>query len=174
MEKAIMTQEYLLEVARDTIEAVEYCFVITLSESGQANARLVQHFKPEADLTIWVGTSRKTRKVREICNHSHITVTFQDDKEYSYVTILGSASVEDDLNQRQRYWQDDYIAYFPGGSQGEDYVLIKFVPSRIELMNIVRNVPPESLGLRPAVLVKAGEAWVVEDVGSLPILECEF
>jgi len=43
MEKA-MTPEYLLEIARNTIEAVD-CFLIT-SESGQANARLVQHFKP--------------------------------------------------------------------------------------------------------------------------------
>lgn len=162
MEKAVMTPEYLLAVARDTIKAVEYCFVITFSESGQANARLVQHFKPEADLTIWVGTSSKSRKVREICNKSYTTVTFQDDGEYSYVTLLGSASVEDDLNQRQKYWQDDYIAYFPAGPKGDDYVLIKFVPSRIELMNITRNIPPESSGLRPAVLVKAGDSWVLE------------
>lgn len=163
MATAVMTPEYLLEIARDTIRAVEFCFLITHTESGQANARLVQHFKPEADLTIWIGTSRKTRKVREICKDSHVTVTFQDDREYSYVTILGSASVEEDLSQRQRYWQDDYIAYFPGGSQGDDYVLIKFVPSKIELMNIARNVPLESSGLRPAVLVKAGESWVLED-----------
>ncbi len=157
-----MTPEYLLAIARDTIEVVEYCFLITCSESGQANARLVQHFKPEADLTIWVGTSSKSRKVREICNKSHTTVTFQDDREYSYVTLLGSASVEDDLNQRQRYWHDDSIAYFPAGPKGDDYVLLKFVPSRIELMNTARNVPSESSGLRSAVLVKPGEFWVLE------------
>jgi len=40
-----MTPEYLLEIARN-LRAVDYCFLITLSESGQANARLVQHFKP--------------------------------------------------------------------------------------------------------------------------------
>lgn len=162
METVVMTPEYLLEVAKNTIQVVDYCFLITRSESGEANARLVQHFKPEADMTIWVGTSRKSRKVREICNDSHVTVTFQDDKEYSYVTILGSASIEEDPNQKQRYWGDDYIAYFPGGWQSEDYILIEFVPSRIELMNITRNVPSESSGLHPAVLIKAEDAWILE------------
>jgi len=28
--KAVMTPEYLLEIARNTIEAVDYCFLITL------------------------------------------------------------------------------------------------------------------------------------------------
>ena len=164
--EAVMTSEYLLEVARDTIKAVQYCFVITLGESGQANARLVQHFKPEADMTIWVGTSPKTRKICEIRNESNITITFQDDKDYSYVTMLGSASVENTLNEKQRHWQEDFIAYFPKGPQNDDYVLIKFIPSRIELMNFQRGVTPEPFGLRPAVLVKAEENWVVEEMGA--------
>ncbi|WP_250124309.1 pyridoxamine 5'-phosphate oxidase family protein [Chroococcidiopsis sp. CCMEE 29] len=165
MEKAEMTPQYLLEIARDTIEGVEYCFLITLNKSGQANARLVQHFKPEAELTIWIGTSSKSRKVREILYQCHTTLTFQDDRDYSYVTLLGSASVETDLNQRQRYWHDDSIAYFPAGPGGNDYVLIKFVPSRIELMNFTRGVTPEPFGLRPAALARAEESWVLEGRG---------
>jgi len=123
-----MTPEYLLEIARNTIEAVDYCFLITLSESGQANARLVQHFKPRIDMTIWVGTSRRTRKVREICNNNRITVTFQDEREHAYVMLLGSASVETDLNHRQRHWQMILLT-FPAGIS-DDYVVIKFVPNQ--------------------------------------------
>lgn len=162
METAVMTPEYLLEVAKNTIEVVEYCFLTTLSESGQANARLVQHFKPNADMTIWIGTSPKTRKVHEISNDNRVTMTFQDDKEYTYVTLLGLASVETDLSERQRYWHEDSIAYFPEGPQGDDYVVIKFVPSRIELMNFARNIVPKPFGMLPAVLDKAGESWVIE------------
>ena len=75
--EALMSLEYLLEVVRHTLEKVDYCFVITLNESGQANARLVQHFKPEVDLIVWIGTSLKSRKVSEIRNKSGITITFQ-------------------------------------------------------------------------------------------------
>ena len=41
-----MTAEDWLEVARITIEAKDYCFFITLSESGHVNARLMQPFNP--------------------------------------------------------------------------------------------------------------------------------
>ena len=164
--EALMSLEYLLEVVKHTIEKVDYCFVITLNESGQANARLVQHFKPEVDLIVWIGTSLKSRKVSEIRNKSGITITFQDDKDCSYVTMLGSASVENTLNEKQRHWQEDFIAYFPKGPQNDDYVLIKFIPSKIELMNFQRGVTPEPFGLQPAVLVKAEENWVVEEMGA--------
>jgi general stress protein 26 len=163
METAVINPEYLLEVARDTINAVKYCFLITIDKFGkQANARLVEHHKPEKDWTIWICTSSKSRKVREIRNESHITITFQDDREYAYVTILGSASVEDDPNEKQRHWQDDLITFFPEGATGEDYILIKFVPSRIEIMNFAHKITPEPYGLRPAVLVKTGEEWAIE------------
>jgi len=162
METAIMTPEYLLHVARETINSVQYCFLVTISESGQqANARLVEHRKPEEDWTIWIATSSKSRKVREIRYQNHVTVTFQDDKEYAYVTILGSATVVDDLQHKQRYWQDELIIYFPEGSTGEDYVLIEFVPSRIEIMNFAREITPEPYGLRPAILVRSGEDWAI-------------
>ncbi|NJO94153.1 MAG: pyridoxamine 5'-phosphate oxidase family protein [Hydrococcus sp. RM1_1_31] len=162
METAVINPEYLLKVARDTINAVQYCFLITISESGkQANARLVQHRKPEEDWTLWICTSSKSRKVKEILHENHITVTFQDDREYAYITMLGSASVEDDLQLKQRHWQDDLIVYFPEGSTGEDYVLIKFVPSRIEIMNFAHKITPEPYGLRPAILVRLAEDWAI-------------
>jgi general stress protein 26 len=162
METALMNPEYLLKVAKDTINAVQYCFLITISESGkQANARLVQHHKPEQDWTIWICTSSKSRKVREIRHENHITVTFQDDREYAYITLLGSATVEDDTQLKQRYWQDDLIDYFPEGPTCEDYILIKFVPSRIEIMNFAHKITPEPYGLRHAILMRSGEDWAI-------------
>jgi general stress protein 26 len=164
METAVITPEYLLNIVRDTINSVQYCFLVTISESGkQANARLVEHHKPEPDWTIWICTSAKSRKIREIRRENHITITFQDDSQYAYVTMLGLASVEDDPQEKQRHWQDDLLAYFPDGSTGKDYILVKFVPSRMEIMNFAREVTPEPYGLKPAVLVRSGEDWIIEN-----------
>ena len=77
---AVMNPEYLIQVVRDTIKAVEYSFLITLSESGQANARLVQHLQLEESMALWFVTSASSRKVREIRNQSYATLTFQDDR----------------------------------------------------------------------------------------------
>lgn len=60
-----MTGEDWLEAARATMEGAEYCFLITVSESGGANARLMQPFKPEEDLTVWFGQSAVAEGARD-------------------------------------------------------------------------------------------------------------
>ena len=56
----------------------------------------------------------------------------------------------------------DVRGFWPAGPEGDDYVLIKFTPFRIELMSIYRNVVPDPR-LQPAVLVRDGEEWVVAE-----------
>jgi general stress protein 26 len=157
-----MTAADWLEVARITVESKEYCFFITHSESGHANARLVQPFKPEEDFTIWFGTSPRSRKVREIAANDQVTVTYENAGDHAYVTLLGRAQVERDVDARRKYWRVEWARFWPAGPGDEDYVLIKFVPSRIELMNIYRNVVPDPR-MQPAVLVREGEEWVVAE-----------
>jgi len=157
-----MTAEDWLEVARISIEAKDYCFFITLGESGCPNARLMQPFKPEQDFTIWFGTSPRSRKVRDIAADDLVVVSYQNTGEHAYVTLIGRVQVERDVDARRRYWRQEWARFWPGGPEDNDYVLIKFVPSRIELMNISRNVAPDPR-LQPAVLVREGNGWVVAD-----------
>ena len=145
------------------MRSAEYCFLITLSESGEPHARLVQPFEPEQDLTIWVGTWKESRKVGEIQKDNRVTLAFHDKEDTAYVTLLGSAQLEKDIKKRRKYWRRDWIGFLPKGPEGDDYVLIRFIPSRIELMNFGRGILPKPYGLRPAVLVRSGESWVVAD-----------
>ena len=157
-----MTAENWLDVARTTIEAKDYCFFITLSDEGHANARLMQPFRPEEDFTIWFGTSPRSRKVCEITANGQVAVSYENVGEHAYVTLMGRAQVERDIEARRKYWRQEWAIFWPAGPEDDDYVLIKFVPSRIELMSIYRNVAPDPR-LQPAVLVRDGEAWVIAD-----------
>ena len=67
-----MTPEHLLEVAADIMEAAVFCFLITLHESGRANARLMQPFGPEEDMAVWLGASPESRKVEEILEDDRV------------------------------------------------------------------------------------------------------
>jgi general stress protein 26 len=154
-----MTAQDWLEVARATIEGVEYCFLITASESGEINARLMQPFKPEEDLTIWFGASPRSRKVREIAANDRVTVAYEHAEEGAYVTLVGRAELESGMTLRQKYWRRRWVRYWPEGPECEDYVLIKFVPERVELMSEAREVAPDPI-MQPAVLVRDGEKWV--------------
>jgi general stress protein 26 len=157
-----MTLEQLLEITRITMSAAEFSFLTTLSTSGEINARLMQHFTPEEDLTIWFGASPRSRKVRDIRQHRHAAVAFQSSTEPAYVTLNGSTLLVEDVDLRQNYWREDWTIFFPGGPAGDDYILIKFVPERIEVMNFAHNVSPPPFGLQPAVLVRKGTSWEVE------------
>jgi general stress protein 26 len=160
-----ITPELVIEAAEKSIGSVDYCFLITLGESGQPHARLVQPFEAEPHLTIWVGTWAESRKVGEIQKDSRVALAFYDEKDTAYVTLLGSAQVESDIKKRRKYWREDWIGFLPKGPEGDDYVLIKFVPSRIELMSFGRGILPRPFGLRPAVLVRSGDSWALADNG---------
>jgi general stress protein 26 len=150
--------EQLLEAARITMEASAYCFLIT-SGAAEADARLMQPFVPDEDLTIRLGTSMRSRKVREIRDDDRVVLAYSDPTEVAYVVLKGTVALERDLDQKRRFWREEWRAFYPEGPEGEDYVLVRFVPDRVELMNFTREVTPPPYGLRPAVVERAGATW---------------
>jgi general stress protein 26 len=133
--------------------------------AGQMHTRLMQPFPPEEDLTLWFGTSPRSRKIQDIQQQPRVTVAVHQAAANSYVTLVGQAQLEDDLTARWQRWREEWRAFFPAGPAGEDYVLLRVVPSRLEVLNFVRQVTPIPFGLRPAVLVRHGDGWVLEEPG---------
>jgi general stress protein 26 len=160
-----ITAELILETARSSMRSAEYCMLITLAEGGEANARLVQPFEPEPDMTIWVGTWSKSRKVREIRRDRRVTLAFYDKESTAYVSLLGLAQIESQVNKKRQYWREEWLGFIPQGPEGDDYVLVKFIPFRIELMSFGSGVLPKPYGLKPAVVVRSGESWALVDNG---------
>lgn len=157
-----MSLEKLLSLVMETVTTAEYCFLNTLDAASRINTRLMQPFAPDAELTIRMGASPASRKVRDVQQHPQVTLAFLDATQIGYVTLSGSATIETGLELRQRYWRDEWQAFFPSGPAGDDYLLITFVPDRIEVISFVRQVTPSPFGLQPAVLVRSGATWVVE------------
>lgn len=157
-----MTPEHLLEVAADIMEAAEFCFLITLDESGRANARLMQPFGPEEDMAVWLGASPESRKVEEILEDDRVTLAYGHGSKAAYVTLIGTAQIQSDADNKQRYWRDSFREFWPAGPDDGSYIVIKFTPTRVELMDIERQVAPEPSGLRPAVVVWDEDQWQLE------------
>lgn len=151
----------LVALALQTMRAVQYAFLITLGSSGEPHARLMQPFPPEDDLTIWFGASPRSRKVRDIADNPRVLVTYQQDAENAYLVVYGTAVVVDDLAERQRRWMDAWSAFFVGGPTGDDYVLLRVTPDRLEQMNFAKGVTPPPYGLQYANLVRGEGGWTV-------------
>jgi general stress protein 26 len=156
-----MTLESVLAAVRDIVEAAEYCFLVTRGRGGEANARLMQPFPPDKDLTICMGASPGSRKVREIECYWRVTLAYGHPEAGAYATLLGTATIGTDLEARRRCWREEFRAFWPGGPEAHDYALIEVRPSRIEVMHLDRGIAPAPYGLQPAVLERQDGGWVL-------------
>jgi len=154
-------EDVLLRAARETVEAAKYCFLITVDAAGQPQARLMEPFAPDRDLVVWMGTTPGSRKVTQIRANPRATLACHNPKGPDYVTLVGRARVIDDLAERRRRWRPGWEAFFPGGPDGQNYILVELTPSRVEVISHTHKIAnaPEARG--PAMVERKGDRWVI-------------
>jgi general stress protein 26 len=136
----------ILEAALAVMGATPFCFLITLDASGQPQARLMEPFPPEPDLTVWMGTNPKTRKIQALRRDERATLAYTDGKGDGYLTLVGRARLVDDPGEKSKHWKPTWK---------------EFTPARIEIISVTYNLGMDPLAFEPAVLVRSGSAWVL-------------
>jgi len=149
----------VLDAARDTMKSARFCFLITVDQQRQAQARILNPFDPEPDMKVWLGTNRNTRKVAQIRRNPRVTLAYWDSAGMGYVTMLGRARLVENLEERKKRWKPEWAEFYPGGPEGDTYLLIEFTPSQIEVMSGKHQVASEPLGWKPAILLRRGAGW---------------
>ncbi len=149
----------ILDAVRATMKAERCCFLVTVDANGQPQARMVEALSVEPDMRVWMITNPETRKVKEIRNDSRATMVFSDNEGEGYATLIGNARLVDDVNRKKVLWKFEQGAFFPGGPEGEDSILIEFIPSRVEIMHFHLKIGIYPFDFRPKVLVKEGDSW---------------
>jgi general stress protein 26 len=151
--------EHVVAVAKATLDAAEFCFLTTPGESDPTSTRLMHHFKPDADLTVWFGTSLTSRKVREIRRNPRVTVACQDPQRPAYAVLVGMVTIKERAEQWRRYWREDWQTFWPEGPSGRDYVPLRFTCERVEVLSFAAGIAPAPYGLRAAAAVRHGDGW---------------
>lgn len=130
----------ILAAARETMEAVRFCAVITLDAAGRPNARVVDAFAPGEDMVVWFATNPKSRKVAEIRRDPRVTLYYFDPQapEQGYVTLLGRARLVDDPAEKKKRWKEGWEGFWP--DRGAGYLLVEVTPDRIEVANPKRGI----------------------------------
>lgn len=155
----VQPTDQLLATARTIMKEADYCFFMTHGESGETNARLMHPFEPDAEFNVWLGASPNSRKVREILKDSKVTLAFLNPRSTAYVTIVGTAALDSNLDLKRKYWRSYWTDMYPGGPDNSEYILIKIVPIRIEFMNFTNAALPQPYGLKPNGLERKGGVW---------------
>lgn len=153
--------ENILETAKRVMNAAKNCFLITLEESGHPTARIMDPFEPESGMRIWMGTNKNTRKVEQIKNDTRATLAYYDPEGMGYVNMIGKARLVTDPRLKDKWWKEEWKAFYPGGKESAVYCLIEFSPFRIEVMDISRKVLVSIF--RPEIVTLKDSVWVREE-----------
>ena len=132
------SRDALISAAREIMTTTRYCALITTGRNGRAHTRTMDAFAPEADLTVWLATNPRSRKVAEIRRNPKVTLYYFDRESAAYVTIYGTARLVSEKREKARRWKDDWKAFYP--DRDKSYLLIEVTPQRLEVVNINKGV----------------------------------
>ncbi|MCF6171788.1 MAG: pyridoxamine 5'-phosphate oxidase family protein [Bacteroidales bacterium] len=140
----------IFKAATEIIGHEKYCALITLNETGQPQARMMEPFPPEEDFVIWFGTNKNSRKVREIKNDDRVTVYYADEAGNGYVVVTGRAVLVDDPGEKERRWMEHWARFYPNR---ENYLLIKVIPKSMEVVSYAHDLTGDSVTWRAPHIV---------------------
>jgi len=142
----------VIAVARDVMQTARYCTLITIGPDGQPQARIVDPFLPDSDLTIWIATNPLTRKVQEIRRDLRVTLLYFSPATFEYVTVLGTAVLDADSLHKAAHWKPEWAGLYRDQYRGEDFLLLRVRPTRLEVASARRGMRNDPQTWRPVVL----------------------
>lgn len=147
------TRDAILTASRTIISNARYATLVTAStEPGSPDARIVDPFTPDPDLTIWFATNPKSRKVAELAKDPHVTLLYFDAQAKGYVTLKGTATLVRDAGAKAARWKDDWMGMYADKNRGDDYLLVKVVPDTLEVVSVALNMINDPATWKPVTL----------------------
>lgn len=141
----------LINAAREIMIAAGTCALITLDENNRTTVRTMDPFPPEAGLTVWFGTNPKSRKVGQIKKNPNVTLYYSDSDATGYVVLHGTAQLVNDEEEKRKRWKAEWEAFY--SNRAEEYLLIKVIPVRMEIVSESRGILGDPATWKPPVVV---------------------
>ncbi|MBM3907638.1 MAG: pyridoxamine 5'-phosphate oxidase family protein [Gemmatimonadetes bacterium] len=146
------TREQLLVAAREIMNAARYCTMVTNGADTQPQARIIDAFSPDAQFMVWIATNRVTRKVAELKANPRVTLLYYHAPTFEYVTLQGTATFSDAPAEKAAHWKPEWAKLYKDEYRGPDYLLIKIVPSRLEIVSVARGIDNDAVTWRPTTV----------------------
>jgi general stress protein 26 len=123
----------VVKAAAGIMQRARFCTLVTMGDDGHPQARIMDAFPPDAQMVVWMATTPFSRKVAEIRKDPRVTLSCFDPNSMGYATLLGRAALVADPAEKAKRWKDDWAKIYKDKNRGDDYLLIKVTPIRLEV-----------------------------------------
>ena len=142
----------VVKVAAGIMERARFCTLVTVGEDGHPQARVIDAFPPDGQMVVWMATNPLTRKVAQIRKDPRVTLSYFDPKSMGYVTLLGRAALVTDRAEKATHWKDDWTKLYKVKNRGDDYMLIRVTPIRLEVSAESEGIANDPKTWRPVII----------------------
>jgi general stress protein 26 len=105
------------------LEEFDVAMLATRTPEGRLRARPMALAEVEPDGTLWFLTDRRSGKVEELRQDDHVLVTMQS--RAKFVSLSGTVAPTEDRQRVARLWRAEWQAWFPGGKDDPNLVLLR-------------------------------------------------
>ena len=128
----------LLSASRDIMSAARYVALATVDEEGRPAVRAMDAAAPDDDMTVWLATNPRSRKVSQIRAEPRVALYYLDADGPGYVTLVGTARLIDEPAQKARHWKESWTPFYT--DRDESVLLIQVTPLWLEVVSVPHGV----------------------------------
>lgn len=109
------------------IKDMKFGMFTTHHANGHLHSRpmTTQNKKIDEDDTLWFFMSRSTEPVLDLAHDTQVNVAYAHPGDDTYVSVSGTAAIEDDAAIKRRLWNKITEAWFPKGVDDPDLALVR-------------------------------------------------
>jgi general stress protein 26 len=121
------------------IRECRFAMLTTTDESSELRGRPMTTLQKDFDGRIWFIAPTSSEPVRDIESNPNVSLAYSDTPDADFVSITGKASIEFDIEQKQKLWSPMVAAWFPQGPESNDVALIRVDANRADYWDSKSN-----------------------------------
>lgn len=115
----------------ELIKDLRMAMFVTIDERGFPNSRPMATQGDDFTGTLWFFSDRNSPKVRDIANHPTVNVVYMKSAQESYLSLIGTAEVDNDRDRMRALWSPWMKSWFDS-AEDPDLCLLRVTVSEGE------------------------------------------
>lgn len=110
---------------QDKIKDVRFCMLTTTEADGRLRSRPMGTAQAKEEGVLWFFTSKNSGKAYEIARDAQVNLNYAEPEKQLYVSVSGTARLEDNKAKAKELWNPLLKAWFPQGLDDPNLTMLR-------------------------------------------------